>query len=969
MSAGRKALGPGEEAATEGRDAHEEEVVAGGPVDVGGEPTDPAGEIGRVSAELSRLTAEAAKLEAEENARTRSLEGTEGEGGGTPVRSSSLTPEETKATMAALHSRVVRTREKIAAKREEIQKLLEEQLAPVKAQIRRLERFAGELQEGIWTVNLYLGRDEQIVALADGEPAAADEPITVRQLVLAMDEECAVAAETGGIDAMDVDKFDAWLVSDPAHVEQVIPEKKGVVALVPRHRENSKDYGDAWVTSAVAKANQQTYFLIRNGEKLCRTWTDFNVGRRLVPARDEFTSFFEERRYDFGSREDRKVRLEPGTYAWTRAEEAADARKRHYMRVALILQGLLDRTTVFHPLPQDDIGVGFLEERHYFAHRVRIIMDAEPALASAGHVPFREWQRRLNAELRPGMRLIGAFGSTEWYHARGDEDRGHERLYPRTASYPKSGVPYAIKERGHDGALVFRYERTDEVEVRDDWGYREYRKARTRASCTVYPWDQFVLPFDLAEVGEMERFLHSRLDRREYVAMFPLMKDAIRAKREEAAAEEPFRRMLAGVLARENGVEVAAAEEDVPALVAWWKLANRHHRPLVSEAPEESRAIRAIVAEHERRLDDRRRREARPDDPAELASVRIAHPGAVLVARKRDASWVVLVPERPEGAPDADVFVRELVYGAKAVAAAAKGGGAPLLGEPREDRPWRLVGSRAHRWRVLYEGPRWAGWDLTASPSDHLTDPEMEALADRIAAGVRNRADGGDPDALLAISYFPAGRSFYDERCFGVWSLEECAVVDEGRLLTGRLRGPEVDFDVYGWRRGRGGAPVLSKPRRGMGRPRRVDGRYPGVVLKLNEPAEERLEAEETRYLEAREAYGALRSRATALERSVEEAWEERARAGAYERFLQDYGDPGLWEGYLKTLDLRYPHRAYRGLSRVVQRLVEEGVDLADMTVGEATALAKKRGFENRGLAAVPEDLADLRFSAPEDDA
>jgi hypothetical protein len=37
-----------------------------------------------------------------------------------------------------------------------------------------------------------------------------------------MDEECAVAAEHGGIDARSIEQFDEWLLADPAHLDQVL---------------------------------------------------------------------------------------------------------------------------------------------------------------------------------------------------------------------------------------------------------------------------------------------------------------------------------------------------------------------------------------------------------------------------------------------------------------------------------------------------------------------------------------------------------------------------------------------------------------------------------------------------------------------------------------------------------------------------------------------------------------------------
>ncbi len=88
-----------------------------------------------------------------------------------------------------------------------------------------------KLEEVIWTLNLYLGTGEEIIQLRMGEAASADLPLTIRQLVLFMDEECALESEKQGIDAYSMEQFDEWLLADSKSLDQVLPEKKGILAL------------------------------------------------------------------------------------------------------------------------------------------------------------------------------------------------------------------------------------------------------------------------------------------------------------------------------------------------------------------------------------------------------------------------------------------------------------------------------------------------------------------------------------------------------------------------------------------------------------------------------------------------------------------------------------------------------------------------------------------------------------------
>ncbi len=134
-------------------------------------------------------------------------------------------------------------------------------------------------------------------------------------MVLAMDEESAVNAEGNGIDFRSVDAFDEWVTCDPAHLQQVLPEERGVVAIMARRSEI--DYKDPWANKEYNKRNRHTYFLIRNGGALYRMDTNFEVGYRLVPARNEFTSMFLDRHTG--------QPLVPGTDKWLAAEKLAGA--------------------------------------------------------------------------------------------------------------------------------------------------------------------------------------------------------------------------------------------------------------------------------------------------------------------------------------------------------------------------------------------------------------------------------------------------------------------------------------------------------------------------------------------------------------------------------------------------------------------------------------------------------------------
>jgi hypothetical protein len=481
-----------------------------------------------------------------------------------------------KAKMAEHYAKAVEAQhaalEKVAEAKTAVevqQAELDRAMRALRAEMEPLSKQLARMQEGIWTMNLYLGRDEEIVVLRSGDPAPAGTPITVRQQVLAMDEESMIAAESGGIDVRSVEAFDAWLLERDEHLDQLLPEPRGVVAVMARR--SDRDYKDPWMTAALNAENHRTWWLIRNGRQVYRMQTDFEVGRRMTPGRDEFTSMFVDQRTH--------QPLQPGTAAWMKAEEAAGARERHYMRVAMVLQGLVDRTQVFAPLPKT--GLNLLRPEDYDAGHVVLLQDDENLLTT-GRVPFRTWLRRLNARLAPGMRVMVTTGHDSWPERsrnHWDYDR-HPRLSPPRAESPASGEVYTIRRRTPDGALVFTYPRTQEEWMRGPYGRGEYRVPATNASCTIFTDDPFVLPVDLADVATMRTYLNARTERHEYIAMVPLLRAAITFKEREAAAEAPFRALLAARVAAAEGLDVDEAAVLVDPVIGTWKVGARWFRPL-----------------------------------------------------------------------------------------------------------------------------------------------------------------------------------------------------------------------------------------------------------------------------------------------------------------------------------------------------------------------------------------------------
>lgn len=625
-------------------------------------------------------------------------------------------------------------REELDAQRKAIEAEYNRRRSEMEAMIAPLQKQLAQLQEVAWTADLYLGRDESLHLLREGKPADADTPITIRQKVLVMAEESLVMMDRKetGMDSADIPDFVNWLLEAPENLDRVLPEPKGVVVLIPtRVKSNS---GNVFEDTARNAENTRSFWLIRNGENvyLLNVDPELSVTERLLPHRTEFTEVFDQRLFGFNRNEP----VKPGSDEWMKMEEAADARRRHYMRIMLVLQGLVDRTTVWAPLPPR--GVNLMSVKAQNDGHVVLIQDDENSIQLGdGHESFRDWQTRLNALLRPGLRVIGDWYNSEFNDLR-ERERGwtgpHPRLYPPSVdSRPDSEIPHVIEGR-RDNFLVIRYARTDKIYKRERWGGEYRTEATQRASLLIKPTDTWVLPYDLVTTTELDYFLNSRDERsKNFLSMVPTIRAAIAAKKVEAQEEAPFRDLIARAL-----VEDGAAEDGVEALVedlvTWWKVANTWAKPLNGEPEHEAKALKAIRREH------RARKTVSTDATDVMVAAGQKVPGVIAIARNRQGKWFAYAPSVP--AHDTGVFLD--------ITPIRKDG---TLGETKT---WQTLAQRsASILTTAWEAEDWKTWKFAANPRHYLTGPERDSLIVKIRNSEDTLADGARP-VVITETFNPA---------------------------------------------------------------------------------------------------------------------------------------------------------------------------------------------------------------------
>lgn len=814
--------------------------------------------------------------------------------------------------------------EEVRKAREEIEARFARMRDEIEAKAAPLRQQLAQVTEVLWTVDLYLGRDEAITQFREGKPAPADTPITIRQRVLSMAEESLIHLDASGgrgMGAAQIDAFLEWVAATEENLNKILPEQKGVVVLVPtRVTDDSRNHFEK---AARDQENSQAYWIIRNGENLYALTTDENlrITDRLLPRRDEFTSVFEERLFGFRDRGP----VEPGSDEWMYMEKRASSLQRHYMRVLLVLQGLIDRTTVWHPLPEH--GVSLLNLKDQDRGKIVLLQDEDPSMQLGdGRESFRDFRNRLNARLRPGLRVIISTGSDAFTKLADDYFR-HPRIHPATAEKPSPLTPYVIEGR-KDGGLVIRYNRTDEVlkrnvPVPDRPGYvypEQYGPPSRRASLLFHPEDSWVLPMDLASTEELRYYLNSRDARStDLLDMVPLIKAALEVKESEALAEKPFRDLLDGQLGAE-GLDV-----DVDALIHAWKVRRTYTRPLNGDQEHEAKAVREIL--HEARMVQLSR-----DEAATMVPKGRKVPGAVAVALHALATprWVALVPTAP-GSMFYDVHPLN----------ARKDGTGPV---EREVFMGHLFTSRlisawhSDEWNAVLASPLQQSQVLSPTQAQQALAAAL-ALADGEPLAVTVRFDPRSPSQGWLYRVLWINESEQERRTDGPFKFRSLRVaINRNRTLAfteerTRYLGHQYSDPTF----------KMSVPWAGEGH-----GRYRDVRDRL-------VWSDEGQMGRARDIEGELAQEQAKASAERSKMWEVSSRwidaiaaqvqteleRREHERFLEDFG-PGqqdLWPGHLKSRTgsraMRSPWKYGNSLNEAVRNRVKAGLPLAGITLLE----------------------------------
>lgn len=432
------------------------------------------------------------------------------------------------------------------------------------------------IQKALSMLQLYMGDEHCVAQLSTGQNAAAEVPFSIHQQLLFMDEECGIITD-GGIDIERIEEFDNWLMED-SHLEIILPEQKGIVALKPRRFR--KEYGDRYYTNLMNQWNRHTFFIIRNGENVYRVDSDhIEISQRLFPLRAEMQSLY-----------DRAMQADE--FQKESCKDEIQSANERYHRIILFLQGLMDHTEVFNPVPD---GVNLFKPESY-AGWVNLVYDDEPSLTD-GRLSYADWLTRINAGIKRGSRIVYCAPDKYeiGYHKgnlRSFANRHLMRFYENEFAIPDlpvSGI-YTVDDVKYENRdfLGFKYM------PEDNGGFGYYSDVRKNRLTYRIRHEDKIINYDRISLKDIEYYLNSRLERKHYLNVLPILLEVRKSLQREQKQEDAFRLMMIGEL-RKSGMSEETASRHIDEAIDWWKYKNIWKRPISDDDAKALKMIRKRV--------------------------------------------------------------------------------------------------------------------------------------------------------------------------------------------------------------------------------------------------------------------------------------------------------------------------------------------------------------------------------------
>lgn len=479
-----------------------------------------------------------------------------------------------RSLMVAKEKQLPELYEHLKASNGNLASLLQAQALSSLAQVGDMRETIEEINGRIFSISLYAGLHEEAVCCQDGAPADAHEKLHVMQSRLYMDEECLANFRHGGMEFKDIGQFDQWLC-EPENLERILPFPRTLVAMQVRRQSKDREatnLREALINIELEQSDKLTFLYVRNGQQVWCIQTELEFDEMIFPDRSAFDpnepkmalvrgrdverfmglSAWEDEcaRYDEAvsrhaawdkqHKHDKDARLhnphwipfDNPHYNWHPVDHSSvyfddamrviDAQVQKYNRVAVIIQGLFDRSPILNPHPPVQSWTA-----HGFDNAIVLVYDGSETLHNGEAPDFEAYRARCNATLTTGCMTVGQEDAWELLEgerecARRDRDwrdRGNHRP-KRFTPYGNPGPGYLarVESFSKKKGATFRWERR---RLRPSNSLWEKKGDTVPCSITV-PVDK-LFNVDAYQLGDYKRFFADRRTRAQYLQWAPML--------------------------------------------------------------------------------------------------------------------------------------------------------------------------------------------------------------------------------------------------------------------------------------------------------------------------------------------------------------------------------------------------------------------------------------------------------------
>lgn len=437
----------------------------------------------------------------------------------------------------------------------------------LKAMVEPLKKSIDEVNSRIFNVSLYAGLTEEAVTILDGQPAEMTTRLHVMQRRLYMDEECLANYTAGGMSFDDIAQFDAWL-SKPDNFKRILPFSRTLAAFRVRNETKERISDGSLISDYInfnlKQLDKLTFFYIRNGEQLYRINCDLEFPEFIFPdqsiyepgqhkmvkmhgsridkliSKNEYDQLVQEYLMNKQKFED-WVKVNPGVHRFQCPYYTSDSDPRkeyksfdpsnvyfdeclqsenkkieEYNRIAIIIQGLYDRSKTLHPHPPIRTW-----EPDGFNLAIKLVYDGATTLYAGEKPDFRLYQKKCNSKITKGSFVTGQqhyWKKQILEQLRSKAERDHRDYLPTHlpfSYYGPSNVEEVVTIKPRRKAVVFNWQRES-----SDW-----RSNRIIHYKIVVPED-YLLNVSAYTPGDFKQFFTDPRTRSEYLKWAPYMLEA-----------------------------------------------------------------------------------------------------------------------------------------------------------------------------------------------------------------------------------------------------------------------------------------------------------------------------------------------------------------------------------------------------------------------------------------------------------